>query len=365
MVCIMFFSRPRVSTISPSISPMASEDTVIVSVEHKESSSERLDTSLAREDPATSTKVTSEPDAGSAKSKVSDDYGDSGNTSDNGSRAKIGGEDALAGISFDFGLLKVTKGHISDLESSSHYFPKGFARPPSKDSVPVPKQDEVVVFEDFFAVGLRIPPHLVLLDILHKFWVQLHQLTPNTIVQIDKFICAVTSCGGHPNAEVFAHHYELHYQNKNIHLEGCDTTLAVQFGCMSLTSGWDSNWLYYRVPSEQGKDFKGPRTYPLCSQMTCLTHETNVPSSCGPEDADFKAFVEAISLIGGRNAVEEFLASGLWHLGRHFGFLVETKESLLSKVTLPMPQIDTAIRDQEFGERFAACIEKAANELVG
>jgi hypothetical protein len=25
------------------------------------------------------------------------------------------------------------------------------------------------VFEDFFIAGLRIPPHLVLLEILHKF----------------------------------------------------------------------------------------------------------------------------------------------------------------------------------------------------
>jgi hypothetical protein len=160
--------------------------------------------------------------------------------------------------------------------------------------------------------------------------------------------------------------------------------LTVQFGCILFhpsqfgnrarltpairnkwTSGWDSNWFYFRVPSEQGKDFKGPRTYPLSSQMTRLTHEMDVPSSCGLEDADFKAFVEATSLIGGRNVVEEFLASGLRPLGQHFGFLVVTKESPLSKVTMSMPQIDTAIRERESGVMFAARIEKAANELVG
>jgi hypothetical protein len=56
------------------------------------------------------------------------------------------------------------------------------------ESVLDPKENEAVVFEDFFAAGLRIPPHSVLLDILHKFWVQLHQLTPKTIVQISMFI---------------------------------------------------------------------------------------------------------------------------------------------------------------------------------
>jgi hypothetical protein len=56
--------------------------------------------------------------------------------------------------------------------------------------------------------------------------------------------------------------------------------------------------------------------------MTRLIHETDVSSSCGPEDGDFKAFVAATSLIGDRDAAEEFLASGLWPLGRQFSFSV-------------------------------------------
>jgi hypothetical protein len=32
-----------------------------------------------------------------------------------------------------------------------------------------PWPDEVVMFEDFFAAGLRMPPHPVLLGILRKF----------------------------------------------------------------------------------------------------------------------------------------------------------------------------------------------------
>jgi hypothetical protein len=100
---------------------------------------------------------------------------------------KVGAEAALAGISFYFGQSKVTQGRISDLESS-RCFPKYFARHPGMESVLDPKENEAVVFEDFFAAGLCIPPHSVLLDILHKFWVQLHQLTPKTIVQISMFI---------------------------------------------------------------------------------------------------------------------------------------------------------------------------------
>jgi hypothetical protein len=52
-------------------------------------------------------------------------------------------------------------------------------------------------------------------------------------VQICNFILVVTSCEGHPSAKVFAHRYELNYQNKKIHLEGSETTFAAQFGCIS------------------------------------------------------------------------------------------------------------------------------------
>jgi hypothetical protein len=36
----------------------------------------------------------------------------------------------------------------------------------SQHHVPDPKENEAVVFEDFFVVGLHIPSHPVLLDIL-------------------------------------------------------------------------------------------------------------------------------------------------------------------------------------------------------
>jgi hypothetical protein len=67
-------------------------------------------------------------------------------------------------------------------------FLKGYNWPPSSESVPSPQPNEVVVFEDLFAAGLGMLPHPVLVDILRKFWVQLHQLTPNAIIRIGKFI---------------------------------------------------------------------------------------------------------------------------------------------------------------------------------
>jgi hypothetical protein len=274
MVRIKFTALPETPIVLPSLSPMASKGTVDVSVEHRESSTEQLDTTLADEQAIASTEATSERDVGSKDDNVSDDTSDGGNAFDNGGRVKIGAEATLTGVRYDFGWSKVTSGHISDLENSFRFFLKGFARPPGIESVPVPKENEAAVFEDFFIAVLHIPLHHVLLDILRKFRVQLQQLTPNAIVQISKFIWTITSCRGRPNAEVFAHHYELHYRNKKIHLEGSETTFAAQFGCISFrpswfrnrvrltpatrnkwTSSWDSDWFYCKVPSEQRSDF--------------------------------------------------------------------------------------------------------------
>jgi hypothetical protein len=71
-------------------------------------------------------------------------------------------------------------------------------------SVPDPQVNEAVVFEDFFTAGLHIPPHPVLMDILCKSEVQLHQQMPNAIIEIGKIIWAITSCRGHPTIDIFA-----------------------------------------------------------------------------------------------------------------------------------------------------------------
>jgi hypothetical protein len=122
MVCIKFSARPRILVVSPSISPMASKNVGIVSTEHKESSTERLDTSFAKKEHVGSTEITSKPDAQFDEIEASDDTGDSGNASDNGGRVKVGAEAALAGMSFDFGQSKVMRGRVLDLVSSSRFF---------------------------------------------------------------------------------------------------------------------------------------------------------------------------------------------------------------------------------------------------
>jgi hypothetical protein len=108
--------------------------------------------------------------------------------SDNSVCLRVSAAAALARISYDFGPSTVTMVCLTSLENTDRYFSKGYGRPPGVESVPNPQTNKVVVFEDFFTVGLHMPPHPILVEILHKFHVQLHQLTPNAIIQIGKFI---------------------------------------------------------------------------------------------------------------------------------------------------------------------------------
>jgi hypothetical protein len=59
-------------------------------------------------------------------------------------------------------------------------------------------------------------PHSAHTEILLKYQVQLHQLTPNAIAQLSKYFWAVLSFGGEPSSDGFAKRYELHHQPKKV-----------------------------------------------------------------------------------------------------------------------------------------------------
>jgi hypothetical protein len=55
------------------------------------------------------------------------------------------------------------------------------------------KEDEVVVFKSFFRVGLRFPLYEMVGEVLKKFEIYLHQLTPNAIVRLTIYIWVLRS----------------------------------------------------------------------------------------------------------------------------------------------------------------------------
>ena len=67
----------------------------------------------------------------------------------------------------------------------------GDGRVPGNEAVPRPWADERVCFATYMQRGLSLPVHAFLRGLLHAYGLQLHDLTPNSFLQI---ACFVTLC---------------------------------------------------------------------------------------------------------------------------------------------------------------------------
>jgi hypothetical protein len=120
----------------------------------------------------------------------------------------LAAEELHAGDTVDFGVSRMSSVRVQDMQRLG-YFGGGVARVPGTEEVPAP-EGELVVFEAFFTAGLRLPTHRFVGEVLRRFNVQIHQLTPNAVVALSKYVWATTSYGGQPSVEVFVKYYCLH-----------------------------------------------------------------------------------------------------------------------------------------------------------
>jgi hypothetical protein len=142
----------------------------------------------------------------------------------------------------------------------------GTARAPGRETVPKPRDNEVVIFRDLLFAGLRFPLHPAVGDILRYFDIYLHQLTPNAILRLSVYmwICRITKIK--PSAEGFASAHQVHHQRHTVFKEEGDQTVEkdCQFGCLNFSyksgvvspvtayrnkwpSDWQQQWLYHTV----------------------------------------------------------------------------------------------------------------------
>jgi hypothetical protein len=91
-----------------------------------------------------------------------------------------------AGDYVDFGMSRMSSVRVQDMQRLG-YFGGGVARVPGTEEVPE-LEGELVVFEAFFAAGLRLPAHRFVGEVLRRFNVQIHQLTPNAVVALSKYV---------------------------------------------------------------------------------------------------------------------------------------------------------------------------------
>jgi hypothetical protein len=160
-------------------------------------------------------------------------------------------------------------------------------------------------------------------EVLQSYDVQIHQLTPNVVVALVKYVWAVTSYGGQPFVEVFAKNYCLHWQKRKI------GSKIAQFGSCTFTprtgktsmevvelvpcarnkwGNWYDYWFY--VSGGEVEDLLGLSAAVMCSQCYVVFP----PFEVAEDDRDEGALRCAARMSSGRDLVEEFIGYGVWPL---------------------------------------------------
>jgi hypothetical protein len=90
------------------------------------------------------------------------------------------------GDTVESGVSRISSIRVQDMQQLG-YFGSGVGRVPGAEEVPKP-EGELIVFEAFFTAGLRLPAHRFVAEVLQRFEVQVHQLTPNAVVALVKYV---------------------------------------------------------------------------------------------------------------------------------------------------------------------------------
>jgi hypothetical protein len=225
------------------------------------------------------------------------------------------------GDTVEFGVSRISSARVQDMQQLG-YFGSGVGRVPGVEEVPEP-EGELVVFEAFFTTGLCLPAHRFMAEVLRRFEVQVHQLTPNVVVALAKYVWVTTLYGGQPSVEVFAKHYCLHWQKRKIGHE------IAQFGLCTFTprigktsmevvelvpcarNKWGNWWDFWFYVSQGAiEDHPG-----LPVVVMCLHYYVAYPQfEVAEGDEDEGALRRAVRMSSGRDLVEEFVGYGVWPL---------------------------------------------------
>jgi hypothetical protein len=128
----------------------------------------------------------------------------------------------------EFGRSTVTEDDMPKLIKLGYFSEskKKLFRFGGEEITPKPEKDEVVVFKSFFKAGLKFPLNEMVADVLEKFGIYLHQLTPNTIVRLSAYIWALRSQGQNRLPKASVGHMSFIIRQK-LEKMGCMRTSAV------------------------------------------------------------------------------------------------------------------------------------------
>jgi hypothetical protein len=163
---------------------------------------------------------------------------------------------------------------------------------PGEERVPKPLKGYWVMFLAFLLHGLSLPPHEFLRGLLFVYGVQLHQLTPNSILHI---ACFITLCesflGIDPHWVLWKFLFHLRPSvslEKNPELEGAVVSMRskshyLEFNMAALVQGWRKKWFYVKDQKAAASDQYGFPPFDANQNLIKLTTWYAPPSKAEVE----------------------------------------------------------------------------------
>jgi hypothetical protein len=175
----------------------------------------------------------------------------------------------------------------------------------------------------------------MLIAILDKFSVKIHQLSPNSFLELSKFFWIMRTFGCNFSVDVFARLFELVIepgiiklsdgQYRESHFNCCTfntrrqntrrglTRIQIAPCCKTnFTKDWNSYWFYVKVDMSKIPGYEGP-TFPLSSPIEELTATCTASynhCAVGFRNCE-SAFHLASKILGGRDIIEEFVTANI------------------------------------------------------
>lgn len=262
---------------------------------------------------------------------------------------------------------------------------RSLCRATEQEEVPEPKPYEAVVFHDFFVVGLRFPCENLLSEVLERFNLQLHQLTPNAFSRLGIFAMALKMMGCQLNVNTFTRYYESQLHEKVVTNRRTKLESRVEFGSYNFVPikargtisiipayrnkwpQWMEHWFYIRVCSDEAVTEALAnnllRANSLVSQLTPMDGARLADCFNGgaKDEAALEAFVMTAQHQISHDLVEEWVALDLWPLSSESNFASFAEMRNYKGPVLNIRKLDGFSLDFDY----VRAIESEANKIVG
>jgi hypothetical protein len=164
---------------------------------------------------------------------------------------------------------------------------------PDDERIPKPPNGYRVMFLAFLLRGLSLPTHEFLHGLLFVYGMQLHQLTPNSILHI---ACFITLCesflGIDPHWVLWKFLFCLHPSvslAKNTKLGGAVVSVRseshyLEFNMVISVQGWRKKWFYIKDQKVVSSDKFGIAPFDASKSLTKLMSWDSPPTEAEVED---------------------------------------------------------------------------------